>query len=122
MKYLVQFAAFILFVILCTTPIIELSFRWYALGGLLLILALIGVCKYRNVKKITRTFKARNIILSAIGRSIIFFLVLVPALVFPQYTLPKTTGKYTVATANYTYMDKSRRDKNGADQYVNVSF
>ena len=122
MKYLVQFAAFILFVILCTTPLIELSFRWYALGGLLLILALIGVCKYRNVKKITRTFKARNIILNAVGRSIIFFLVLVPALVFPQYTLPKTTGNYTVATADYTYIDKSRRDKSGANQYVNVSF
>lgn len=121
-RYIVQIAAFIMFLILCATPLIELSFRWYALGGFLIILALIGVYKYRNEKKITRTFKARNIILSAVGRSIIFFLVLVLALVFPQYTLPETTGKYTVATADYTYMDKIRRDKSGANQYVNVSF
>lgn len=121
-KNIARIVAFILFAILCATPIIELSFRWYALGALLLIIALKGLYQITNGKKIEKPFKKRKIILGAVLSCIIFFLVLVPALLFPQYTTPKPTGDYAVATANYTYIDKSRIDENGANSYVNVSF
>lgn len=121
-KNIARIVAFMLFAILCATPIIDLSFRWYALGALLLIIALKGLYQICNGKKIEKPFKKRKIILGAVLSCIIFFLVLVPALLFPQYTTPKPTGDYAVAAADYTYIDKSRIDENGANSYVNVSF
>ena len=48
-----------------------------------------------------------------------------PALIFPQYKLPKMTGKHEVATVNYTYTDQSRIEtftNTGENRKVNVEF
>lgn len=121
-KSIMRIVAFILFAILCATPLVDWSFRWYALGILLLILALIGLIRICSRREFAKPLKNKKVIFGAISWSIIFFLVLVPALLFPQYKLPKTTGEYTVATVDYTYIDDSRRDETGANSYVNVSF
>ena len=56
---------------------------------------------------------------------LLVFIVLIPALIFPQYTPPRVTGKHAVATVNYTYTDKSRIEtftNTGENRKVNVEF
>ena len=53
------------------------------------------------------------------------FLLLLPAIIFPQYKEPKASGSYDVATATYTYTDNIRVDpysKDGQKRFVNVQF
>jgi dienelactone hydrolase len=56
---------------------------------------------------------------------LLVLIVLIPALILPQYTPPRVTGKYAVATVNYTYTDKSRVEtfnNTGENRKVNVEF
>jgi dienelactone hydrolase len=64
-------------------------------------------------------------VLSGIGTFVLVLIVLIPALILPQYTPPKVTGKHEVATVNYTYTDKSRIEtftNTGENRKVNVEF
>ncbi|WP_249730569.1 alpha/beta hydrolase [Paenibacillus sp. J2TS4] len=64
-------------------------------------------------------------IVKAVTMTFLLILALVPALVFPQYKLPKVTGPYEVATATYTYVDKNRIEEfaaAGKNRFVNVQF
>ncbi len=114
--------AFILFTLL---SIIQWSFRWNLLAVLLFVWAVLGAWTLFRKKAEKKEFRVGHTVLSAIGTLLLVLIVLVPALIFPQYTPPKVTGEHQVATVNYTYTDQSRIEtftNTGQNREVNVEF
>ncbi|MFD0712141.1 alpha/beta hydrolase family protein [Paenibacillus sp. GCM10027626] len=121
----VRISAFAAFAILVFSSVIVWSFRWILLAALLFILAGIGGFSLIRNKASHRAYKTSRMVVKAVTMTLLLTLALVPAIVFPQYKLPKVTGQYEVATATYTYIDKSRIeefDDTGKNRVVNVQF
>lgn len=55
-----------------------------------------------------KEYHPRQVVSREILTLLLFFLAVIPTLVFPQYKLPETTGEYPVASVLYTYTDKNR--------------
>lgn len=60
------------------------------------------------LRKKERAFKKGKMTAAVIGNSLLYFLCLLPAFLFPQYKEPEVTGPYAVETALYTWEDESR--------------
>jgi dienelactone hydrolase/FtsH-binding integral membrane protein len=121
----VRIGAFAAFVLFTLASIIQWSFRWYALAALLLVWAALGAWTLIARKAEKDEYKAKSIVRRAIGALLLVVIVMVPAFIFPQHQSPKITGKYEVATVNYTYTDKSRIEtftNTGENRKVNVEF
>ncbi|AZU64738.1 alpha/beta hydrolase family protein [Neobacillus mesonae] len=120
-----RIAAFIAFVMLTLSSVIVWSFRWIFLGILLLLLAVMATASLIRNKANNRNYKTSKIVWKSIITILAFVFALVPAIVFPQHQSPKMTGKYEVATATYTYVDKDRIEEftdKGNNRFVNVEF
>lgn len=118
-------AAFAVFLLCILAAVIQWSFRWYLLGGLLLIWAVLGAWRLLRKQPEIRPFSAVRTVFSSIGSLLLVFIAVTPVLVFPQINLPKPTGTYTVATASFTYTDEKRIEtftNTGAPRNVNVKF
>lgn len=112
-----------IFIILCLLKIFEWGMRWYLLGLLLLILAVRSVYVLKSTKKKTKQFRKRSVALKAAGMILLYAIVLIPAFLFPQYQAPRRTGKYDVATVQYTYTSDTITDHyTGSKRQVNVGF
>ncbi|AIQ48096.1 acetylhydrolase [Paenibacillus sp. FSL R7-0273] len=126
LKSLVRIAEFIVLATLILLPVIEWSFYWIVCTGLLFLLAVRGVFSLiRQSKADLRVFKRSTTLVKAILLLIMLTLAFTPVLLFPQYRLPEVTGDYPVATAVYTYTDKSRIEQftdTGEHRQVNVEF
>jgi len=117
-----MFAAFIIFTLL---SVIKWSLRWYGLALLLFIWAILGTITLLHGRKIEKEYNQAFIIRRAIFSFLLVIIVTFPAVVFPQYKPPKTTGKYSVVTAAYTYIDESRLEtytNTGEERQVTVKF
>jgi dienelactone hydrolase len=115
-------AAFVLFTLV---SVIEWSFRWYGLAALLSVWAVLGAWGLMNRKAEAGAYKTGPVILRAIGTLLLVCLAILPALIFPQHTLPQVTGKHEVANVSYTYTDESRTEtfaQTGENRKVNVAF
>jgi dienelactone hydrolase len=120
----IRIGAFLSFILLALVSVIQWSFRWYALGALLLTWAVIGVWGLVR-KSEKKEYKTVRTVFKALGTLFLVGIVLTPALIFPQYQLPKVTGTYQVATVNHTYIDKNRIEtftKTGENRKINVEF
>lgn len=121
----VRIAIVIAFIFLTFSSVIVWDFRWVLLAILLFIPAVIGTISLIRNKANTKEYKSSRIIGKAILMTLALVFALVPALVFPQYQLPKVTGEYEVATATYTYTDENRIEEfnnTGENRFVNVQF
>ena len=108
-RSIVRVATFAGFVLLTALPIIDWSFRYYTLGALLLLLAVIGAAVLIRDKEEKKEYKAVRVVLKAIGMTVLIFALTLPAITFPQdIAVMATTGEYQVSTANYTYTDTNR--------------
>lgn len=115
-------AALLLLIIL---SIIHWDPSYYALTGLLLLLAVTGVMNLIRKRNEKRPYTARHTILKAIGMSLLIFIAALPAILFPQYKEIKPTGSYKVATIIYTYTDTNRIEtytNTGENRKLNVEF
>jgi len=124
-KSIIRIGAFALFVFLTLAWVIQWSFRWYGLGVLLLIWAMLGVWTLISKKSNVNEYKAGHTVFNAIVSMLLVGMVVTPALIFPQSTLPKPTGKHEVATFTATYTDNNRIEtfsKTGGNRKVNVEF
>ncbi|OBY77402.1 acetylhydrolase [Paenibacillus sp. KS1] len=124
-KALIRIGASAAFLIFTLASVIEWSFRWMGLGLLLLVWALLGVWTLIRSKEEHKEYKSGRVIRNAVGMFMLVVIAVTPALVFPQYHLPPITGKYQVATASYTYVDKNRIEQftdTGENRHVNVEF
>jgi dienelactone hydrolase len=107
-RSLVRIVAFIAFIGVVLTPIIDWSFRWYLLGTLLAILAVIGGVRISTKRYGEKPYRRWRIVTKGIVMLLIFSIVTIPAIAFPQYEEPKITGEYKVKTSSYTFTDTTR--------------
>ncbi len=114
------------FAVLSLASVLEWGLRWYALGLLLLVWAIIAIISLSRGSRAKREFSRGRAVLRAIGALLLITITLIPALIFPQFTLPKVTGEYEVATANEIWTDTSREEyftaTGGDHRFVNVAF
>ena len=122
LRLVVRISTLLLFVMLCASPIIEFSLKWYTLGGLLSLISLLSFIFFVRKREVMKSFNVTKEVFGLLGRCFLFFIALVPPMIFPDYNLPETTGEYKVATDTFTYTDYSRKDENGENEYVNVAF
>ena len=124
-KSWVRIAAFIIFIGLTLTSIIDWSFQWYLLGLLLFILAIIsGFRLFRN-KFGKKPYKRWRVVLRGILMVLIFTFVTIPAILFPQYEEPEMTGEYEVKTSTYSFTDTNRIEtftNTGENRKLTVQF
>lgn len=120
----IRIGAFGAFVLFTLVTVIQWSFRWYALAALLFLWAALGAWTLlRRTNNIA--FMTGRSIVQALTAFLLVLVALIPALIFPQSALPAPTGKYAVATLNYTYTDSSRTEtftNTGEPRKVNVEF
>ncbi len=107
LKANVRLAEFLLFILLVFTPLIKWNFRWYGLGFIFFIQAIIAVCRVLKSKKLP-TITIGKTIAKIMLKSILLIIMLIPALVFPQDSEIAPTGDYGVKTVTYTWTDESR--------------
>lgn len=120
-----RISSFLLFIALALISIIEWSFRWYSLFALLLVLAVIGGIRLLTKKFGKKTYKTYRVVLKGISMLMMVIFAIIPALIFPQYKLPKMTGNYEITSSVYTYTDNNRIETftdTGKNRKVNVEF
>jgi dienelactone hydrolase len=122
-RSIVRIGALAAFAIFTLVSIIEWNSRWYGLTALLLVWAVLGVWTLISKQAEKKAYSTRHGVVNAIGMLLLVAIAVTPALIFPQHELLKTTGKYQVATVNYTYTDVSRIETytdTGANRKLNV--
>lgn len=121
----VRIVAFIAFVGATLTSIIVWNFRWYLLGTLLSIFAIIGGIRLVTKKFGKKPYQRWRVVSKGIVMMLMFALVIIPAIVFPQYEEPALTGGYKVKTSSYTFTDTNRIETftdTGENRKLNVEF
>lgn len=121
----VRISAFVIFVIFTLVSVIQWSFSWKPLAAILLIWTIVGGVSLIRKKGDKKEYKAVCVVFKAIGMWLVIVIAVTPALIFPQYKLPKITGKYEVKTVVYTYTDNSRIEtfsNTGEKRKVTVEF
>jgi len=103
-----RIGALVLFVLLTLVSVIQWGFRWYGLALLLFAWAILGAVALIRKKADNKEYRTRNIVRLALRTLLLVFVVLMPALIFPQHQSPRVTGPHEVTTVNYTYTDNSR--------------
>jgi hypothetical protein len=124
-KGIIRISVFVLFLICLISPLFKWSFRWYFIGGLLLMQAIIGVFSVLKKSKGVTKYRPVRTIFNFIIMSLLFILCLSPLLIFPQYTSLQTTGPYRVATVSFSYVDNNRSEvysKKDIKRKLNVEF
>lgn len=125
-RSVIRIAFFSCFVTLVILPVIDWNFRYYALGFLLLLLAIIGVITLMKKTEENPEFKSGRVIFKTVGMTMLFFVASLPAVLFPQNSkVVDTTGEYLVATSPFTFEDTSRVESytdTGENRRLNVQF
>jgi dienelactone hydrolase len=104
----IRIVGFLIFIGFILTPIIDWNFQWYLLGSLLFIFAIIGGIRLATKKFGKKPYKRWRVVSKGIVMLLIFIIVTIPAIVFPQYKDPEITGGYKVKTSSYTFTDTNR--------------
>jgi dienelactone hydrolase len=124
-RSLIRIGALAAFVLFSLAAVIQWSFRWYALAALLLVWAALGAwALVRHIAE-KKGYPAWRSAVRAVAMLVLVFIVLLPALIFPQYRPPRVTGDHAVATVQYTYTDESRIEtftNTSEKRKVNVEF
>lgn len=124
-KNWVRLVAFIMFIGFVLTSIIDWSFQWYLLGILLFILAIISGLRLTTKKFGKKPYERWRVVFRGAIMILIFALVTIPPIVFPQYENPKMTGEYKVKTSTYTFADANRIEtfaNTGENRKLTVEF
>ncbi|MDQ1144006.1 dienelactone hydrolase [Bacillus sp. SORGH_AS 510] len=125
LKNRIRVGLFVAFVLLTLTSVIVWSLRWVLPAILLFLLAIKGTISLVRKNTTPKTYKTSKVVWKTIFMVVTTVIAFVPAIVFPQHPSPKVTGKYSVATATYTYVDKNRIEEftdKGDNRFVNVEF
>lgn len=121
----IHIGALAAFVIFTLVSVIQWSFRWRLLAAALIIWGIIGAISLTINKEDKIRYSTVRVVLKAIAIWLIIVIAVTPAMIFPQYKLPKVAGEHQVNTAVYTYTDNNRieafNDK-GEKRKVTVEF
>ncbi|AGA68130.1 isoform II [Desulfitobacterium dichloroeliminans LMG P-21439] len=125
-KPIVRLATFGLFALLLVFQVIQWGFQWIPLFLVLLIEAVLsGFYLVRNSPTPEKPLKIKRAILISLGHCLFLTVVLVPALIFPQFEALPVTGTYPVQTESHTLTDPTRiesYDDTGSYRNVTIQF
>lgn len=124
-RSIVRIGVFTVFFILTWVSVIQWSFRWKLLALILFILAVIGVASLIWKMEGEPKHGVMRIAVKGIAMWLLVLVAVTPALVFPQYKLPRITGMHNIKTATYTFKDDNRVDpfsKTGEKKENTVEF
>ena len=105
---LVRIASLIVFATLTFAGIYKWGFQYVPLLILLVIQSAVGIVILVRAKD--RIYTKSGSIWRGIRNSLVLFLALLPAIIFPQYEQPVPSGIYDVLTTKVTWTDTSRTD------------
>ena len=123
-KHMIYFSAFGLVLIFLLFGVIHWDFRWKPLIFGLGLMALYSLIAWFKKSK-EKPFHIVKAIVSGLLSFLLVFAFLLPALLFPPYTLPAPSGEYQVLTAEISYYDDKRIETyndSGSVREVNVGF
>jgi pimeloyl-ACP methyl ester carboxylesterase len=106
----VRIATFILLLVLGIFGIITWSFRYDGLFVLILSMILGTQMKVLKEQKESKSYTVKRHMKKTVMVILLFGLVMVPAVVFPDYEPLAATGPYTVETSSYVFEDSNRRE------------
>lgn len=100
-------------VLLVVLQVVRLDFRWTLLFIVLLIQAVVsfvGLIKRSRQDQVKpeKPFKVISVATACVRRSIFLVILLIPAILFPQFKTLDVTGPYEVTTASYTLENPNR--------------
>ena len=123
LKFNVRVAEFLVFVCMTLTAAIAWGFQWYLAAIFLTTRAIAGLVS--KIRRKEQSYSAKGLLFNTVGAIILFFVVLLPAILFPDYHIIPVTGEYGVETATFTYTDKNRTETytdTGENRKLTVSF
>lgn len=123
-RHLVHFSEGVVFALLLLSPRLAWSVRWVGLAALLCLWSLAGL-RGLLYPKDAAGYQPRTAVAGTLKAVLGIFLALTPALVFPPYQLPATTGPYAVASIAESWVDNGRSEPytdTGEPRTVNVIF
>ena len=112
-------------IILSVVSVIQWGFQWAPLTAVLLVWTIISAVSLIRKTEDKKEYMAGRIVFKGIATCLIIAIAITPALMFPQYKLPQTTGQYKVNTVDFTYTDDDRIETfqdTGAHRKVTVQF
>ncbi len=124
-KHVVHLSETVCFVLLLASPLIQWSFRWV---GLAILLSLWAVASVRGLffqKVAVADYSLRSATARTLMVLLFIFLALSPALLFPVYPLPATTGPYAITSIETSFLDNGRSEPysvTGEPRTVNAIF
>lgn len=110
--------------ILISTILYDLTFRYYFLIGFFLIRSIISLYKLIVLKEL-REQNIISLILHNIVLFVLAFLVTIPLILFPETKQYEPTGTYQVLSSTETFIDESRLETyapSPQSRFVNVAF
>lgn len=124
-KGIVRMMEFGLFILLVLLQVIDWSFRYYLITAFLFVKGFIGLVSIVTKRGIKGTYKPLKVIRKAMVMTLLFFIAIFPAILFPQYEILSVTGNYKVAKIKYTYTDVNRVEsfaEKSENRKLNVGF
>ena len=122
-KAIVSLALLALVLLLLATGVLSGGFRY---GALLILLSIQAVSAVHTLrKKVEPAFSSKRVIWRYTGTLLLFAIVLIPAILFPQFTPSAVSGVHPVTTARYSWTDPSRIEtfsQTGENRKVTVEF
>lgn len=109
-KHLIRIAAFIIFALLMAMGVYRFGFRWIGLSILLGILAVFSIIFFIRNPRLEKKYKRTTSILSCASGCFMLTFLILPGILFPQFTPIAPTGSYAVDTTSVTFVDDSRVD------------
>lgn len=108
LRSITRIGMFAVFLLLILLQIIDWSWRYYALGAVLFLLAIIGAASLARKDRERSSHRPAQVVLRAAGMTLLFFTLTLPAIIFADYEIVAVSGDYEVVSAAYTYIDESR--------------
>ncbi len=107
----INLGTFMIVAILLVSGAMNWGFQWYMLFVFLFIRALFaGSYFLRHRLQKEKTYKVKYVILSLVRNMILVGVLLLPAIVFPQFQPVEASGNYEMETISYTLTDKNRTE------------
>ena len=105
--------------------LIEWNFRYFLLLFFLFVQAMFSMLILMRKSERSDPFKISTLLVRTVLCLFLYFIVLLPAFVFPAYQYPEGSGIYQVGSLDQTYHDQSRVDpysKAGSQRELTVRY
>jgi hypothetical protein len=112
---IVRLVLLVLFVFLLAMAVIKWNLSWYGIALFLEISTVSSLFRFIRSKNNQIVYLARRRITTSIIMILLWILVFIPVIVFPQHQPISPSGNFLVGTSTYTYQDNNRVESYSGD-------